>query len=59
MVTTLALVKVETTVVGGKAGVLDELFGLFDGREAVVLENVFFDDDAVDVIGAGMQSEFA
>jgi len=59
MVATLALIKVETTAVGGKAGVLDEFFGLFDGREAVVLEHVFFDDDAVDVVGAGVQAEFA
>ena len=37
---------------------MDECFGLLDGREAVVLEYVFFDDNAVDVVGAGVQPEF-
>lgn len=59
MVATLALIKVETTVVGGKAGVLDEFFGLFDACKAVIFQYIFFDDDAVDVVGAGVQAEFA
>ena len=53
------LIKVERASVGGKAGVLDEFFGLLDGGKPVVLENVLFDDDAVDVVGAAMQPEFA
>ena len=38
---------------------MDECFGLLDGRESVVLEYVFFDDNAVDVVGAGVQPEFS
>ena len=54
----ITLIKVKATAVGGKAGVFDEIFGLLDGREAVILEHVFFDDDAVDVVGAAVQPEF-
>ena len=53
------LIKVERASVGGKAGVGNELFSLLDGGEPVILEHVFFDDDAVDVVGAAMQPEFA
>lgn len=56
--TTLALVEIETSAVGGETGVFDERFGLLDGREPVVLKHVLFDDDAVDVIGASVQPEF-
>ena len=55
----LALVEAKTAAVGRKSGVFDEIFGLFDGREAVVLEHVLFDNDAVDVIGASVKPELA
>lgn len=38
---------------------MDKFFGLFDGREAMILEHVFFNHDAVDVVGAAVQPEFA
>ena len=37
---------------------MDKLFGGLDGGEAVVLEYVFFDDDAIDVVGTAVQAEF-
>ena len=46
-------------MVGGKACVADEILGLFNGGEPVVLEHVFFYDDAVDVVGAGIEPEFS
>ena len=54
-----ALIEAKTAAVWRKACVLDECFGLFDGREAVILENVLFDDNAVDVVGTGVEPEFA
>ena len=53
----LALIKAKSAAVRREACVLDERFGLLDGGEAVVLEHVLFDDDTVDVVGAGVKSE--
>ena len=53
-----ALVEIQGAAVGSKSGIADKFFGSLDGGEAVVLEYVFFDDDAVDVVGAAVQAEF-
>ena len=55
----LALIKAKGAAVGGKSCVLDECFGLLDGGEAVILQDVLFDDDAIDVVSAGVQPELA
>ena len=58
MVASLALVEVKGAAVGNESRVPDECLGFFDAREAVILQHVFLDDDAVDVVGAAVQAEF-
>ena len=58
MAAIFALIKVEGAGVGGETGVFDEIFGRFDGGKAVILQHVFFDDNAVDVVGTAMEPKF-
>ena len=55
----LALIKAKSAAVRREACVLDERFGLLDGRKPMILKHILFDDDAVDVVGAGVQPEFS
>ena len=56
--TGIFLIKVQASAVGGETGVGNKFLGLLNGGKPVVLEHVFFDDDAVDVVGAAVQPEF-
>ena len=51
-------VEVQVAAVGGESCVFDEIFSLLDGRETVIGQDVFLDDNAVDVVGSGVQSHF-
>ena len=53
------LVEVQVTSIRGETCVFDKGFGFLDSGKSVVLQNIFLDDDAVDVVGAGVQAQFS
>ena len=51
-------VEIQTAAVRSESCLTDKVFCGFDAGQSVVGKDVFFDDNAVDVVGTGVQSQF-